>query len=167
MSTRALNSIEGTSVTAGGHCRGALLAGVLAGLFCTAGCQPKSAGEPKTPTYPVHGRLLIDGAPATGAMVKFYSSHQGGRVPTAIVRDDGSFSVSFYDNEDGAPAGEYKLLVVWMQTPPQGGLAQDRLGGRFLNPARPVATVTVVAGPNQLAPLELTTKNTEGPGRSR
>lgn len=135
----------------------ALVAGSLAAVSCTTGCRQKPTGAVRIPTYPVHGRLLVDGAPAPGAMVKFRSKRQPGRTPTGIVRDDGSFSVSFYDTEDGAPAGEYALFVVWMQTPAQGGLAQDRLGGRFLDPARPVATVVVSAGQNSLTPIELST----------
>ncbi len=126
-------------------------------MLTTAGCQEKASNAPRTPTYPVHGRLLIDGLPAPGAMVKFYTKQLAGRVPTAIVREDGRFSASFYDNEDGAPAGEYRLLVVWMQTPPQGGLAQDRLAGQFLDPDKPVATILVAQGENQLPPIELST----------
>jgi hypothetical protein len=137
------------------HQRVVLVAAFLAALVCAAGCRQKSPTSVRVPTYPVHGRLTIDGAPAPGAMVKFMSAEHVRRVPTAIVREDGSFSVSFYDNEDGAPAGEYKLLVAWMQTPPQGGLAQDRLGGRFLEPSKPVATVVVSAGQNNLEPIEL------------
>jgi hypothetical protein len=122
---------------------------------CLHGCGKDKGTTDRIATFPVHGKLLINGAPAPGAMVKFFADKQAGRVPTAIVREDGSFSASYYDAEDGAPAGEYKLLVVWMLPPPEGGMAQDALGGRFLDPARPVATITVHPTENRLSPLEL------------
>jgi hypothetical protein len=143
--------------------RVAFVAGSLFAVICTIGCRQKPTSAVRIPTHPVHGRLLVDGAPAPGAMVKFHSKQQPGRTPTGIVREDGSFSVSFYDTEDGAPVGEYALFVVWMQTPPQGGLAQDRLGGRFLDPAKPVATVVVREGQNNLEPIELSTGNADLP----
>lgn len=126
--------------------------GLLGGLH---GCQKERGTSDRVATFPVHGKLVINGAPAPGAMVKFIAEQHEGRVPTAIVREDGSFSASYYDTEDGAPAGEYKLLVVWMLPPPEGGLAQDVLGGRYLDPARPVATITVHPTENRLSPLEL------------
>jgi hypothetical protein len=136
----------------------ALRTTVMAILLCTTmnGCREQSLPESRIPTFPVKGTLLIDGVPALGAMVKFYSAGRGGRTPTAIVKEDGSFAGSFYDNEDGVPAGEYKLLLVWMQTPPEGGMPQDRLRGQFLDPAKRVATVTVIAGENRLEPIRLT-----------
>jgi len=132
------------------------LAIALTSSLC--GCHDKTQSTTRIATFPVKGTLSIDGAPAAGAMVKFYSKKQGGRVPTAIVHEDGSFSASFYDNEDGSPAGQYDLLVVWMQPPPGGGLAQDRLRGQFLDPSKPVASITVIPGNNQIPPIELVTK---------
>jgi len=90
-------------------------------------------------------------------MIKFVNKPTGSRVPTAIVREDGSFQVSYFDQEDGAPVGEYQLLVVWMVPPPEGGLPRDRLQGKYLDPRRPVRTVTVAAGGVALDPIELTT----------
>lgn len=123
-------------------------------VFAVLGCQ--EAPKPKRiPTYPVHGTLRIDGAPAVGASVKFYAADKGGRMPAAIVREDGAFSASFYATEDGAPAGEYRLLVLWMVPPPAGGLPVDRLQGRFTDPSRPVRIVTIVAGENHLPAIEI------------
>jgi hypothetical protein len=127
-------------------------------IFCALGCQQQPDASSRLPTFPVFGTITIDGAAPVGAMVKFYSENPGQRMPTAIVREDGSFAASYYDSEDGAPAGEYRLLVVWMQTPPQGGLAQDRLRGQFLDPSHPIATVNVLEGENRLTPIELTIK---------
>lgn len=128
---------------------------LLVPITNAAGCRNKQVDEAKVPTYPVHGRLLVDGKPAVGAMIKFLPDKTGGRVPTALVREDGTFSASYYGSEDGAPAGEYKLLVAWMQVPPQGGLAQDRLQGRFLDASKPVRVITVAAAETNLEPIRL------------
>ena len=134
--------------------RASLLAGCAS--IVAVGCRRQPAPSGRVPTYPVHGRLLIDGQPAMGAMIKFVTDKSGGRVPTAIVREDGSFSASFYDVEDGAPTGNYKLVVAWMQVPSGGGLAQNRLRGPYLNPDKPVRTITVGAREVSLEPIELT-----------
>lgn len=133
-----------------------VLGGAL--YLSVVGCGDEPRAAARVVTYPVHGKLLIDGVPAMGAMVKLYSEQKPGRVPTALVRADGSFSASFYDNEDGAPAGQYKVLVVWMQPPPEGGMPQDRLQGQFLDPRKPVRSVEVLERDNQLGTIELTTR---------
>ncbi|MFO0898798.1 MAG: hypothetical protein U0836_15345 [Pirellulales bacterium] len=88
--------------------------------------------------------------------MKLYSS-QGNRdrMPSGIVGDDGSFSISYYGVGDGAPAGEYRVLLAWMQAPAQGGLAIDRLRGRYLDPSTAIAAITVKAGENHIPPISL------------
>lgn len=130
---------------------------IVAVALATLGCQKKQPTN-RTPTYPVTGALYVNDEPAAGAMVKFYSPQASGRMPTAVVREDGSFAASYYGTEDGAPAGAYQLLVLWMTPPPGGGLPVDRLGGRFADASRPVRQVTVTEGENQLEPINLKTK---------
>ncbi len=130
---------------------------IVAVAFATVGCQQEQTTN-RTPTYPVTGVLYVNDEPAAGAMVKLYAPQASGRMPTAVVRKDGSFAASYYSTEDGAPAGEYQLLVLWMSPPPGGGLPVDRLGGRFADASRPVRQVTVTEGENQLQPINLKTK---------
>jgi hypothetical protein len=50
-------------------------------------------------------------------------------APMAYVKADGSFTVGTFAPEDGAPAGEYRVTVIWL--PPD---ARERIvGGRFPN----------------------------------
>jgi len=73
------------------------------------------------------------------------------------VQADGSFKLSTYGTEDGAPAGEYLVTVVW----PGGVLPdgreepEDKLLGRYSTAARPAAKVTVREGTNDLDPIRL------------
>ncbi|MBL9166006.1 MAG: hypothetical protein JNL18_25010 [Planctomycetaceae bacterium] len=123
--------------------------------FLLGGCN--EAPRPvRLPTFPVTGTLYVNGEPAVGAMVKFHDPSRSGRTAAASVKDDGSFAASFYGVEDGVPAGEYRLLILWMAPPPGGGLPVDRLNGRFADPARPVRTVKIVQGETHLGPIDLT-----------
>lgn len=127
---------------------------LLFALLAACGCQ-QSTQPVTTPTYPVTGSLTINGQPAAGASLKLYQPEMSGRMPTAIVRHDGSFSFSYLGAEDGAPAGKYSVLVMWMVTPRDGGLPVDRLGLRHINPNQPVAQVVVLPGSNHLPPIRL------------
>jgi hypothetical protein len=58
----------------------------------------------------------VDGTPAPGAQVVFQrvdpESKQRIRAD-ALVEADGSFSLSTYEANDGAPVGDYKVSAVW------------------------------------------------------
>lgn len=133
-----------------------LKACITAMALVAGGCQQEQTTN-QTPTYPVTGTLYVNGQPAIGAMVKFHAPKTSGRMPAAIVREDGSFAASYYGTEDGAPAGEYQLLVLWMTPPPGGGLPVDRLKGRFADASRPVRRVMITEGENLLEPIHLRT----------
>lgn len=131
---------------------GVLLAGVL---FCLTSCGPSG---PKL--YPVRGKLTFDGVAPAGATVVLEPVGGGKERPTGVVAADGTFTLSTYPHGDGAPAGEYKPLFTWYpedareQTNPKSKLP-DRYATAGTSP---VPTVTVNAGPTELAPIELTRK---------
>jgi hypothetical protein len=86
----------------------------------SAGCGGKSrpAIKGKLPLFPVKGKVVMDGQPLAGATLIFYATSDMPRGaapqrPRAVVEDDGTFQVSTYDNDDGAPAGQYKVTVSW------------------------------------------------------
>jgi len=89
-----------------------LSSALIAGLLLLTGCAAK-------PLYPVEGVVQFDdGTPAT--------SLAGGRVSLESVADrsnasgeirkDGTFRIQDPLGRDGAPAGEYRVLVL----PPEG-----------------------------------------------
>jgi hypothetical protein len=119
---------------------------------------------------PVEGQVLFHGQPAAGAIVVFHP-----RLPSAdraleavhpmgIVGEDGSFTLSSFGAEDGAPPGEYVVTITWpFQSPPatktagqpkKGGHA-DRLKGRYNNSARSPLRARVEEGKNYLHPFEI------------
>jgi hypothetical protein len=69
------------------------------------------------------------------------------------------FRLRSYSPDDGAPAGEFKVTVVWPAAPPPNATGvfqlKDRLGGRYANPETSKLTARVEPGGGEIAPFEL------------
>ena len=133
----------------------------IAMMMLFTGC---SAKENAVETYPTSGQVTFKGKPAKGArVIFFYASNQmqGQILPTpqATVDDAGNFRVHCFGDEDGAPAGEYRLGIVWREEPTgktRGDYRPpDRLRGRYGNPRRSGLTATILEGENILPPIQL------------
>jgi len=105
-------------------------------LLALVGCsQPKN---PRIAVYPVRGKVMVDGKPATEAFVAFHPD-EGNPAPAWIVGqvdDNGNFALSTYVSGDGAPEGDYTITLTWKE---RGGLMNefvgpDRLKGAYANP---------------------------------
>jgi hypothetical protein len=114
--------------------------------------------------YPVTGKVLYRGEPATGATVTFVRQGATDRfqehTPQGVVGDDGTFSLAG-PLGSGAPPGEYAVLVEWkvgagkIKGRSPGLNAPDRLNRRYLDASRPLLRATVEAKTNSLPPFEL------------
>jgi hypothetical protein len=104
--------------------------------------------------HPVRGQLLVVGKPAAGAFVFFVPVNEPPEPtdprPRAQVADDGSFEVSMYGDKDGAPVGEYVLIVLWEG---EGGF--DRLKGQYADARKSSLRAVVKEGKNELPPFRL------------
>ncbi len=111
--------------------------------------------------FPVSGRILVNGRPAPGAELSFHSlsAEDEKKKPFAIADANGSYRPSTRLANDGAPAGDYAVTVVWPKVIKGVGGEEDRgpdqLRDRFSSPQRPAAKVTIIEGDNQLPPIEL------------
>jgi hypothetical protein len=132
---------------------------VLAGLVAIVGC-----GDKGIPCNPVHGSVLVDGKPADGAMVIFCPVGGSEQVqktrPFGFTESDGKFELLTVKKADGAPAGDYKVLVQWpakssSNDPNSRSMGGDRLQGRYMNLEKSQITVTVKQGSNDFPPFEL------------
>jgi hypothetical protein len=106
--------------------RSLFLAGLCLLLILVSAC---SSGKRKL--YPVRGSVLLDGKPAEGAAVALHAldaSDPMKEFPQGLVKADGSFALGTYVPGDGAPAGEYKVILSWV--PEDGPLLPN---GRFFN----------------------------------
>lgn len=132
-------------------------------LLLATGCGGPDDGRMQV--YPVSGQVLVDGQPAEGAEVVLYGATpelqgRGTVAPSAETDANGEFTLRSYDPGDGAPAGEFKVTIVWPAPPPQGADSEfyepvDRLGGAYATPDATPLTVTIEKGSNSLPPFEL------------
>jgi len=128
-----------------------------------ASCNSPS-GPAKKVCYPVKGQVFAGSQPAAGAMVIL---HPDGSTPDewpdgfprAQVRADGSFEVGTYTDNDGAPAGQYTVLITWTQgagtEDSEDTQMIDRLKGRYSDPTTSKLKATVSSGPTEIPPIRL------------
>lgn len=117
--------------------------------------------------FPVSGSVTYNGQPPKGATVQLEPTTppaDGVRVPKpgATVQADGSFKISSYETADGAPPGEYSILIWWDNDGSGGPSGDDVFQGRYRN--MPVSKVTVSSGENAIPPLQLTGPPVSPPG---
>jgi hypothetical protein len=80
--------------------------------------------------YPVSGRVVYKGEPASGAVVYFHQEAlstvvpdgrppaiASGSTPVGIADNDGNFSLTCDGVGDGCPPGKYVVLVEWRGKP--------------------------------------------------
>jgi hypothetical protein len=83
--------------------------------FVPACSAPSSPTAGQKPVHPVKGQLFVNDKPAAGAFVLFVPVNEPADAkdprPGAEVGEDGSFALSTYGENDGAPAGEYVVVV--------------------------------------------------------
>jgi hypothetical protein len=137
---------------------------VVAALIATTGC-----GDGKLKRYPVHGSVTVDGKPADSAMVIFCPVNPVPELeklrPSGKADSTGTFTLMTFDEGDGAPAGDYKVLVKW-PAPAQvdaregrgGAPGPDRLRGKYYNLDNTPLTAKVEAQSNELPPFDLKSK---------
>jgi hypothetical protein len=137
----------------------------LVAVACTAlflmGC-----GNGKPETVPAGGKVMFNKTtPPVGALIVLHPTDANfekriGGKPYARVKDDGSFTLSTYGEDDGAPEGEYGVTADWRGDPkaPKKGFAMGsgegegspsgspRLKPQFSNPQQPFTKVIVKKG---------------------
>jgi hypothetical protein len=136
---------------------------VLATLLGNIGCS--NVDDNRLQVYHVSGKVTVKGQPAEGARVALYGATPdltgpGTVVPVGTTDANGVFALRSYEPEDGAPAGEFKVTVIWPEPIPPNVdqemyQRKDRLGGRYGNAQKSGLIVTVPEGGGELPPFEL------------
>jgi hypothetical protein len=132
---------------------------LVAALLLAAGA---CSGGGERPVYPVKGKVFAKGKAAHRAIVWFHP--EGGAkskstLPHGVVEADGSFQVSTYGKNDGAPPGRYKVTVIWTAPGKFSGddTGKSLLPARYSTPGRSgLPVIEVKEGPNELPPFQLT-----------
>ena len=145
---------------------------LLSAVALASGC---GRDDGRLPTQPVSGKVSLDGRPLAGAEIWLVPADSNEKVKTAKLtirpaaksKADGTFVVTSYHVDDGAPLGEYAVMVVLEgaqaaseedrenDTPtekrPKGkGRRASPLPPKYSNPATSGLSFTVKEGPNTL-----------------
>jgi hypothetical protein len=118
-----------------------------------------ACGGGGTKLHPVRGKVLYLEQPAEGAIVVFQPLNSGpdSLMPSGTVGADGTFTLRTHPHGDGAPAGEYVVLVTWM--PPNAREQENpvnKLPAKYGSPTDSPLRAKVNAGTNELEPYRLT-----------
>jgi hypothetical protein len=65
------------------------------------------------PLQPAGGKVLVDGVPVNveNGTITFHPT-AGGRPASGRIMEDGTFTMSFMNEGDGLPVGDYKVVIV-------------------------------------------------------
>lgn len=127
---------------------------ILAGL--ALGCSDRLK------TYPVSGEIYVDNKPADGCVIYLIPTSglpANAPRPFAKSEKDGSFTLSSYLANDGAPAGQYTVIFQWPE--PSAGVfasgfdGKDQLGGAYYEKEQSKFQVTIEKKPNVLPRFNL------------
>jgi hypothetical protein len=147
---------------------------VVLGLAALTGCR----GDGRLPTAPVTGKITFDGKPLANAeiwLVPVSEEVKNAKTtirPYAKTKADGTFIVTSYLVDDGAPLGEYALMVLPAESradteanratdTPSEKKGKDRrpasFSVKYKDPTTSGLSFTVNVGPNELI-LDLKSK---------
>jgi hypothetical protein len=138
------------------RCRWPVFVGLAAVSLLLSSC-----GKERKAAYAVEGQVL-DGndQPAVGALVVFHpleSQDDDLTRPVGRVDEKGTFSLTTYEQGDGAPEGKYVVTIEWRpkKTSPFKQAGTDQLRGKYSNPKSSPFHVEITKGTNRLKPFKL------------
>jgi hypothetical protein len=102
----------------------------VSGLCSCSKAKKQLEVKGSLPVHPVKGTLLMDGKPVPQASLIFFPVNDFPKgaaktLPHARTTDDGTFQVTTYRGNDGAPAAEYRVTVSWKG--PAQGVSADKV----------------------------------------
>jgi hypothetical protein len=127
-------------------------------VVAAVGC---AGGSDQATVYPVRGKVVYDGKPAAGVKV-YFNPAEGPRAPgvpanpSAVTGPDGTFSLTTLTDGDGAPEGNYQVILLWPAEGEEGGDVggPDRLLGWY-EASRSKLSVTVKPGDNDVPTIQV------------
>lgn len=125
------------------------------------GLLAASCGSSRPAVYPVRGQVAFKGRPTPGAIVVFHPANNDDPKalrPNGQVKEDGSFTLSTFKPDDGAPEGEYDVAIVWTAgaKPNAQGDIPNKLPEHYADPHTSGLRVKVEKGTNNLDVFQLT-----------
>ena len=117
--------------------------------------------QKRIPTFPVSGKVLVNGKPAADLFVYFHPTPKKDDqsfIPFAQTDENGDFKLNTFKNGDGVPAGDFLVTFEWNEksgTFKNQFQGPDRLKGKFSKPESSTFKVTITNESTILEPFEL------------
>ncbi|MDY3562834.1 metallophosphoesterase [Gemmata sp. JC673] len=133
------------------------LAGVLPTDLKLPDSDEKGKQVNRRNTFPVSGKLKLDGQPLAGAKVTLYTFNKTTEQYTAVCDGlsgaDGRFNLTTYSRFDGAPSGEYAVTVVKSAKGfvDRGAKENNQLPAKYARPGASPLKATIKEGANEIA----------------
>lgn len=158
--------LNGEQIVSGLMFRGPRRAVIAMGLSCVvfaSSCGRSKVPEiqGKLPVFPVKGTLLLDGKPLANANLVFHAMtplpKDASQIkPRGRTNEEGVFALTTYSDNDGAPAGRYRVTVSYRGNHQNSRTNEEpELLGAYRNPRTSMLQAEVQEGDNDLAPLEI------------
>jgi hypothetical protein len=135
--------------------------GAARGVVCALVCALAGCGTNGPKMFAVNGAVFVGDQPAEGATVVFQpkATEPGALTPSGTVGADGTFRVSTHPHGEGAPPGEYAVLVTWYPADARGqDNPKNKLAAKYADPKQTPFRVTVEAKSNELEPFRIGAK---------
>lgn len=136
---------------------------ILTACLCFLGCL--LAGCSASGLNSVTGEIFVDGNPAEGALVIFHPLNSEAKFesgyPRGITDAQGRFQLSTEGTNDGAPEGNYAVIVIWHAGSPadeereETATPPDRLQGKYATPELSPLRAEIKSGPNVIPAFQL------------
>jgi hypothetical protein len=126
----------------------------IVSIVTLAGC----ASETQVPVFPVSGKINFKGKPPVGAQVVLRATGAGGVdgvVPIGTVKPDGSFTITSYEPDDGAPEGDYVALIRWNKLSADGTQGPNVLPRQYADAKASPVRVSVGNGPVDIPAINI------------
>jgi len=93
-------------------------------LVCVFSIGGPGCGSSDPKPIKVSGTVTLDGQPLPDAMVTFLPVEKDGQAATGMTDSQGVFSLTTHTTDDGANAGDYKVIVKYSEA-----ITEDLTGG--------------------------------------
>ncbi len=129
-------------------------------LALFAGCSRGVVDPPELPVAPVSGKVTWGSETPAGARVTLIpiARTEGAVNSTGVVEADGTFKISSYGTNDGAPPGDYTVVIEWfkaVQTDGGSGRGPNVLPQTYASANTSPVKVTIKEGSNVLPPISI------------
>jgi hypothetical protein len=127
-------------------------------LLMVAGVSYYTTPDHPQKVFPIDGMLYVNDQPAANARLAFHSLNGTALCPVGVTGPDGSFHLTTFTFNDGAPEGEYVVTLIWPNEAIPADECEgidlnthDRLKGLYSDVTKSTLRARVLAQPNQIS----------------